>query len=158
MVGVSDPSATPSFPPPADEHPLRGRVLDVLIDAAYTPTLDDDGDVAFVASQQQLFVRCVDGEPALMRVFGQWRITSPATHEEVVWLRAASVVSATHNLAKLSVHREILVVAADTVVTDGAPLEVLFSTSVQAVLAAVAGWHREVEGASGGTGPAASSD
>lgn len=158
MVGVSDPSATPSFPPPADEHPLRGRVLDVLIDDGLTPTLDDDGDVAFVASQQKLFVRCVDGDPALMRVFGQWRITSPAAHEEVVWLRAASVVSATHNLAKVSVHREILVVAVDTVVTDGAPLEVLFRTSVQAVLAAVAGWHREVEGADGSSGPTRAPD
>ncbi len=155
---MSDPSATPSFPPPADEHPLRGRVLDVLIDAGHTPTLDGDGDVAFVASQQQLFVRCVDGDPALMRVFGQWRITSPATHEEVVWLRAASVVSATHNLAKLSVHQEILVVAVDTVVTDGAPLDVLFGTSVQAVLAAVAGWHREVEGTDGDGGSSAGSE
>ncbi len=158
MVRVSDSSATPSFPPPADEHPLRGRVLDVLIDDGLTPSLDDDGDVAFVTSQQKLFVRCVDGEPALMRVFGQWRITSPAEHEEVVWLRAASVVSATHNLAKLSVHRRILVVAVDTVVTDGAPLEVLFRTSVQAVLAAVAGWHREIEGTDGDTGPAGGSD
>ena len=149
---MSDPSGTPSFPPPADEHPLRGRVLDVLIDDGFTPTLDDDGDVAFVTSEQKLFVRCVDGEPALMRVFGQWRITSPAAQEEVVWLRAASVVSATHNLAKVSVHRGILVVAVDTVVTDGAPLEVLFRTSVSAVLAAVAGWHREVEGAAGGAG------
>ncbi len=149
---MSDPTSVPSFPPPADEHPLRGRVLDVLVDDGLAPSLDDDGDVAFLTSDQKLFVRCVDGVPALMRVFGQWRITSPARHEEVVWLRAASVVSATHNLAKLSVHRGVLVVAVDSVVTDGADLPVLLRTSVQAVLAAVGGWHEEVERSTEGDG------
>jgi len=131
---------------------LRGRVLDVLVDDGLAPSLDADGDVAFATSGQKLFVRCVDGDPALMRVFGQWRITSPTRHDEVVWLRAASVVSATHNLAKLSVHRGVLVVAVDSVVTDGAGLAVLLRTSVQAVLAAVGGWHQQVEESTEGGG------
>jgi hypothetical protein len=143
---VSDPTSVPSFPPPADEHPLRGRVLDVLVDDGLAPSLDADGDVAFVTAEQKLFVRCVDADPALMRVFGQWRITAPAEQAEVEWLRAASVVSATHNLAKLSVHRGVLVVAVDSVVTAGSDLAVLVRTSVQAVLAAVGGWHEQVEG------------
>ena len=143
---VSDPTSVPSFPPPADEHPLRGRVLDVLVDDGLAPSLDEDGDVAFLTAEQKLFVRCVDADPALMRVFGQWRITAPAEHDEVDWLRAASVVSATHNLAKLSVHGGVLVVAVDSVVTEGADLPVLVRTSVQAVLAAVGGWHEQVEG------------
>jgi hypothetical protein len=113
------------------------------------PSLDDDCDVAFVTSEQKLFVRCVDGDPTLMRVFGQWRITSPARHDELVWLRAASVVSATHNLAKLGVHQGVLVVAVDSVVTPGADLPVLLRTSVAAVLAAVAGWHEQVETSTG---------
>ena len=142
---MSDPTSVPSFPPPPDEHPLRGRVLDVLVDDGLAPSLDDDGDVAFLTAEQKLFVRCVDAEPALMRVFGQWRITAPTEHDEVDWLRAASVVSATHNLAKLSVYRGILVVAVDAVVPDDAPLDLLFRTSTQALRAAVAGWHREVE-------------
>ncbi len=136
----------PSFPPPADEHPLRGRVLDVLIDDGMAPSLDDDGDVAFVVQEQKLFVRCNDGPPALLRVFGQWRITAPEGGEvELRWLRAASTVNATHNLAKLSVYRGILLVAVDGVVPDGAPLDLLVRTSTQAVLAAVGGWHREIE-------------
>ncbi len=56
------------------------------------------------------------------------------------------MVSATHNLAKLSVHGGVLVVAVDSVVTEGADLPVLVRTSVQAVLAAVGGWHEQVEG------------
>ncbi|GAB4068003.1 hypothetical protein GCM10028777_25640 [Angustibacter speluncae] len=136
----------PSFPPPADEHPLRGRVLDVLIDDGLSPSLDDDGDVAFVLEEQKLFVRCTDGPPAMLRLFGQWRITAPpADDDELRWLRAASTVNATHNLAKISVYRGILVVAVDAVVPDDAPLDLLFRTSTRAVLAAVTGWHHEVE-------------
>lgn len=140
----------PSFPPPADEHPLRGRVLDVLIDGGLSPSLDDDGDVAFVLEEQKLFVRCSDGPPAMLRLFGQWRITAPpAADDELRWLRAASTVNATHNLAKISVYRGILVVAVDAVVPDGAPLDLLFRTCTRAVLAAVTGWHREVESQQG---------
>jgi hypothetical protein len=138
---VSD--SLPSFPPPADEHPLRGRVLDVLIDDGLAPVLDDDGDVAFVLQEQKIFARCADGPPEMLRVFGQWRITPTAAGgHELAWQRAASVVNATHHLAKVGVHDGILVVAADCLVTEGAPLEVLVRTSTQAVLAAVAGWHQ----------------
>src|SRR5215204_5054518 len=54
---MTDPTSLPNFPPPADEHPLRGRVLDVLVDLGLRPNLDADGDVAFTANEQQLFIR-----------------------------------------------------------------------------------------------------
>ena len=44
---MTDPTSLPNFPPPADEHPLRGRVLDILVDLGLAPNLDTDGDVAF---------------------------------------------------------------------------------------------------------------
>ena len=37
---MSDPTSLPNFPPPADEHPLRGRVLDVLKDLGLNPNID----------------------------------------------------------------------------------------------------------------------
>ena len=73
---MSDPTSLPNFPPPADEHPLRGRVLDVLKDLGLNPNIDGDGDVAFMIGEppQQLFVRCLDGDWPVMRIFGQWLI------------------------------------------------------------------------------------
>ena len=71
---MTDPTSLPNFPPPPNEHPLRGRVLDVLVDLGLQPNLDNDGDVAFTVNEQQLFVRCTEGEVEIMRVFGQWQI------------------------------------------------------------------------------------
>ena len=71
---MSDPTSLPNFPPPADEHPLRGRVLDVLVDAGAQPNLDTDGDVAYQANEQTIFVRVTEGELPVMRVFGQWTL------------------------------------------------------------------------------------
>ena len=78
---MTDPTSLPNFPPPANEHPLRGRVLDALIDQALAPNVDNDGDVAFTVQDQQLFVRCTEGDFQIMRVFGQWAISDavPAT-------------------------------------------------------------------------------
>ena len=59
---MSDPTALANFPPPAGEHPLRGRVLDVLVDAGAQPNLDTGGDVAFQANEQTVFVRVTEGE------------------------------------------------------------------------------------------------
>ena len=60
---MTDPTSLPNFPPPADEHPLRGRVLDVVKDLGINPDIDADGDVAFVLGDPppQLFVRGPDG-------------------------------------------------------------------------------------------------
>ena len=57
---MSDPTSLPNFPPPPSEHPLRGRVLDILLDEGFQPDIDSDGDVAFKVQGQQLFVRCLE--------------------------------------------------------------------------------------------------
>jgi hypothetical protein len=144
---MSDATSLPNFPPPADEHPLRGRVLDSLADAGMAPNLDEDGDVAIVISEQKLFVRCVDGDVPMMRVFGQWRIGDAVAADELTRLRAASHVTATVNLVKLSVHNGVLVVAADAIVTEGSSLDVLLGTSINLVLSAVKVWHVQAGGA-----------
>lgn len=143
---MSDPTSLPNFPPPADEHPLRGRVLDALTDARMAPNLDDDGDVAIVLNEQKLFVRCVDGDVPMMRVFGQWRIGDAVAADELTRLRAASHVTATVNLVKVSVHDGVLVVAADAVVTEGSNLDVLLGTAINLVLSAVKVWHVQAGG------------
>ena len=64
---MTEPTSLPNFPPPPSERPLRGRVLDALIDEGFEPNIDDDGDVAFTMQDQQLFVFVVE----LNRVTGK---------------------------------------------------------------------------------------
>ena len=49
---MTDPASLPNFPPPADEHPLRGRVLDVLQDLEVQPDIHADGDVTSTLNDQ----------------------------------------------------------------------------------------------------------
>jgi hypothetical protein len=151
---VTDPTSLPSFPPPDDEHPLRGRVLDALIDSGQAPNVDKDGDVALTVQGQKVFVRCVDGALPLMRVFGQWRVGDSVPADEVRRLRAANEVTARTNLVKATVHDDVLLIAVDLVVPDGAPLSQLLQGAFAGVLTAVRSWHV----AAGGTDPAAGGD
>lgn len=148
---MSDPTSLPSFPPPMDEIPLRGRVLDALLDEGYRPTIDEDGDVAFKAQGQLVFVRCVPSEPPLMRVFGQWIIGEDVPGDELVRLRAANAVTGALNLVKTTVHDDRLVVAVDLVVSEGLDLTSLITATTDAVIGSVQTWHatiREMTGTS----------
>lgn len=138
---MTDPTSLPSFPPPSDEHPLRGRVLDALIDAGLGPNVDKDGDVAVVVQGQKIFVRCVDGPMPMMRIFGQWRVGESVTADELGRLRAANDVTARTNLVKVTVHDDVLLVSVDLVVPDPAPLPQLLQGSFVGVLSAVKAWH-----------------
>lgn len=141
---MSDPTSLPSFPPPMDSNPLRGRVLDALLDEGFRPTIDDDGDVAFKAQGQQVFVRCVDTLPPLARVFGQWQIGADVPGDELVRLRAANAVTGALNLVKTTVHEDRLVVAVDLVVSEGLDLRALLAATTDAVLGSVQTWHATV--------------
>src|SRR3954453_13233427 len=112
---VTDPTSLPSFPPPEDEHPLRGRVLDALLDEGYRPDVDDDGDVAVRVQGQQLFVRGMDTVPPLMRVFGQWMIGDDVPGDELLRLQAANAVPGTVNHGKATVCEERLGIDVDLV-------------------------------------------
>lgn len=149
---MSDPSSPPSFPPSPDDHPLRGRVLDALIDAGLAPELDDDGDVAIEVEGQKMFVRCADGDMPLMRVFGQWRIGPTVPEDELTRLRAASAVTARLNLVKVTLHDSVLLVAIDAIATPETDLQQVLVTAFPALLGAVQMWHQQ---AGGSGGPAA---
>jgi hypothetical protein len=141
---VTDPTSLPSFPPPEDEHPLRGRVLDALLDEGYRPDVDEDGDVAVRVQGQQLFVRCMDTVPPLMRVFGQWMIGDDVPGDELLRLQAANAVTGTLNLVKATVFDDRLVIAVDLVVAESLDLRALLTATLDAVLGSVQTWHSTV--------------
>jgi hypothetical protein len=141
---VTDPTSLPSFPPPEDEHPLRGRVLDALLDEGYRPDVDEDGDVAVRVQGQQMFVRCHDTVPPLMRVFGQWMIGEDVPGDELTRLRATNSVVGALNLIKATVVEDRLVVAVDLVVNDATDLRPLLAATIEAVIGSVQMWHATV--------------
>jgi hypothetical protein len=141
---MTDPTSLPWFPPPPNEHPLRGRVLDALLDEGHEPTIDEDGDVAVQLQEQMLFIRCLDTQPPMMRVFGQWLLDDSLAGDELTRLRAANAVTAALNLVKVTVHADRLAVAVDLVIGDGLELRSLLGATLQAVLGSVRTWHETV--------------
>jgi hypothetical protein len=148
---MTDPTSTPDFPPPAHEHPLRGRVLDVLFDDGYRPDIDADGDVAVKVQGQQLYVRCTEGDITVLRVFGQWRLGDAVPDDELSLLRACNAVSSRLSVVKTTLGDGILVVSADHVVTPATPLSTVVTSSLELVLTAVNLWHESL-GDGGGDG------
>lgn len=141
---MTDPTSLPTFSKAEHEHPLRGRVLDALREEGHEPGVDEDGDVALQVQGQQLFVRCMDTVPPLMRVFGQWQIGPDVPGDELVRLRATNAVTGALNLIKATVYEDRLVVAVDLVVADGLDLRSLLVATLDAVLGSVQTWHATV--------------
>ena len=140
---MTDPTALPNFPPPSDEHPLRGRVLDALQDLGIEPVIDSDGDVAFQVGEpsQQLFVRCQYGDFPVMRIFGQWQIGAPAPEDVLARLMRCNEVNLEWQVAKCGVAGDNLIVTCDQVVMPGADLGQLMQLSVTLVLQVVGAWY-----------------
>jgi hypothetical protein len=142
---VSDPTALPAFAAPGPaQGPLRDRVVVALTEQGYEPTVDDDGDVSVVVQGQQVFVRCMDTVPELMRVFGQWLIGDEVPGDVLVRLSAANAVTAALNLVKVTVHQDRLVVAVDLVVSEALALRALLAATLDASVSAVQTWHATV--------------
>lgn len=156
---MTDPTSLPNFPPPADEHPLRGRVLDALVDLGLAPNIDSDGDVAFTANDQQLFVRCTEGDVQVMRVFGQWQIQDDLASDRVRLHETCNELNLHMNHLKTGIAGSTLVVTGEHVVTPAADVNTLVQVSIQVVLSGVHIWHQralgldpDAEGGAGGTG------
>ncbi|HRW17892.1 MAG TPA: YbjN domain-containing protein [Dermatophilaceae bacterium] len=139
---MTDPTSLPNFPPPADEHPLRGRVLDVIQDLGVSPVIDEDGDVAFVAGEppQQLFVRCMDGDFPVMRVFGQWQIGDPAPEDLMSRLERCNDFNLQLNIVKCGIANGNLVVTCDLVIRPETDLAGLFPVTVDLLMQVVGAW------------------
>jgi hypothetical protein len=143
---MTDPTSLPNFPPPPDEHPLRGRVLDVLVDLGLAPNLDNDGDVAFTVNEQQLFVRCSEGEVEIMRVFGQWQIQDDLLGDRLLLHETCNELNLNMNCVKTGVAGSTLVVIGEHLATPGADLNTMLQVSIQENLSGVHIWHQRVLG------------
>ena len=137
---MSDPTALPNFPPPPDEHPLRGRVLDVIQDLGLAPAIDDDGDVAFTVDGQSMFARCQEGDLPIMRVFGQWLIGDHVPDDLMVRLQRCNDFTLQLNIAKVGIANGNLIVTADHVVTEATDLSTLFQLTVNLLMQVVSAW------------------
>lgn len=149
---MTDPTSLPNFPPPADEHPLRGRVLDTLVDLGIAPNIDSDGDVAFTVDDQQLFIRCTEGDVEIMRVFGQWQIQEDALEDRLRLHETCNELNLHMNHLKTGIAGTTLVVTGEHVVTPGADLGTLVQVSLQVVLSGVHIWHQRLMGIDPATG------
>lgn len=141
---MSDPTALPNFPPPPDEHPLRGIVLDALQDMGRNPNIDGDGDVAFTVSDQQLFVRCSEGDFQIMRLFGQWQIGAPVPDDVTRQMQTCNELNLTLNMVKTGIANGTLVVTGEHLITHHESVRMLLDVTTQIVLAAVQMWHERI--------------
>ena len=143
---MTDPTSLPNFPPSPDEHPLRGRVLDALIDEGFEPNIDEDGDVAFTVQDQQLFVRCMEGDFTIMRVFGQWQVGDDVPQDALTQLMACNELTLRLNVVKAGIANGTLVVTGEHVVEEGTDVKGLLVVTTQLVLSAVHMWHETIMG------------
>jgi len=143
---MTEPTSLPNFPPPPGEHPLRGRVLDALIDEGFEPNIDDDGDVAFTMQDQQLFVRCMEGDFTIMRVFGQWQIGDEVPQDTLTQLLACNELTLSLNVVKTGIANQTLVVTGEHVVGADTDVKGLLMVTTQLVLSAVHMWHETIMG------------
>ncbi|MCH8612400.1 hypothetical protein [Arsenicicoccus dermatophilus] len=143
---MTDPTSIPSFPPAADEHPLRGQVIDALHDDGLMADIDADGDVSFKVQGQQLFVRCIEGEVTIMRVFGQWQIGDDIPQDELSQLRACNELNLRMSVVKSGLAGGTLVVTAEHVMLPGTDVKTLLPMTTSVVLTAVHTWHQIVTG------------
>ncbi|SOC52725.1 hypothetical protein [Ornithinimicrobium cerasi] len=142
---MTDPTSLPNFPPPPQERPLTGRVLDALQDLQMQPDLDKEGDVAFQARDQKLFVKSVPGNQFdIMRVFGQWQIASSVPDDLLTRLNGCNDVTLGVNLVKAGIANGNLVLAVEQIVARPEDPKGKLQIAVGLVLQALALWHRNV--------------
>lgn len=142
---MTDPTSLPNFPPPPEEHPLRGRVLDALQDLKLQPDLDRDGDVSFKAQGQQLFVRSLEGGKVdIMRVFGQWQVAPTVPDDMLTRLNGCNDITLGVNLVKAGIANGNLVLTVEQIVTKSENPRPKVQVAVGLLLQAVQLWHKNV--------------
>ena len=142
---MSDPTSLPNFPPPPQEHPLTGRVLDALQDLQMSPNLDKAGDVSFEVQNQKLFVKVIEGEQFdIMRVFGQWQIASSVPEDLLTRLNGCNDVTLGVNLVKAGIANGNLVLAVEQIIARNEPPKAKVQIATGLVLQALQLWHRNV--------------
>ncbi|MFX0538027.1 hypothetical protein ACQBAT_03635 [Ornithinimicrobium sp. Y1847] len=142
---MTDPTSLPNFPPPPEEHPLTGRVLDALQDLNMQPNLDSQGDVAIQASGQKLFVKVIEGDQFdIMRAFGQWQIANTVPDDLFTRLNGCNDVSLGVNLVKCGIANGNLVLSVEQIVTRRENPKAKLQIAIGLILQALPLWHRNV--------------
>jgi hypothetical protein len=108
--------------------------------------------VSFTVNDQQLFVRCTEGDVEIMRLFGQWQIQDELTGDRLKLHETCNEINLHMNHVKTGIAGSTLVVTGEHVVTPGAELNVLVQVSIQVVLSAVHLWHQRILGIDPETG------
>ncbi|USQ75609.1 hypothetical protein [Ornithinimicrobium cryptoxanthini] len=142
---MTDPTSLPNFPPPPEEHPLRGRVLDALQDLKLQPDLDKDGDVKFTAQEQQLFARSLTGgQVDILRVYGQWQVADSVPADLLTRLNGCNDITLGVNLVKAGIAAGNLVLSVEQIIAPKENPKVKLQVAVSMILQAVQLWHRNV--------------
>lgn len=142
---MSDPTSLPNFPPPPQDRPLTGRVLDALQDLQMSPNLDQQGDVAFQVQEQKLFVKVISGEQFdIMRVFGQWQVSGSVPDDLFTRLNGCNDVTLGVNLVKAGIANGNLVLAVEQIVARNEPPKAKVQIATGLILQALQLWHRNV--------------
>ncbi|WP_433955784.1 T3SS (YopN, CesT) and YbjN peptide-binding chaperone 1 [Janibacter indicus] len=151
---MSDPTALPNFgtsPTPAgdqpeQEAPLRDRIEEALRELGLEPRIDDEGDVAFTFSEQQMFVRAADDESNVLRVFGQWALEDPVPTDPMERLQVSNDLNVAFNLVKAAVAGDTLLVTSEHILPRGADVRGLLGLALPLVLQGVQLWHQRATG------------
>lgn len=142
---MTDPTSLPNFPPPPQERPLSGRVLDALQDLQMSPDLDKEGDVAFEVRDQRMFVKIVQGEQFdIMRVFGQWQVAGTVPDDLLTRLNGCNDVTLGVNLVKAGIAGGNLVLAVEQIVARQEQPKAKLQIATGLILQALSLWHRNV--------------
>lgn len=142
---MTDPTSFPNFPPPPQDRPLTGRVLDALQDLQMSPNLDKEGDVAFEVRDQRLFVKVVTGEQFdIMRVFGQWQVAQSVPEDLLTRLNGCNDVTLGVNLVKAGIANGNLVLAVEQIIARQEDPKAKVQIATGLVLQALSLWHRNV--------------
>ena len=143
---MTDPTSLPNFPPPPEDRPLTGRVLDALVDLQLQPNLDGEGDVAFVVRDQKLFVKVVPGEQFdIMRVFGQWVIADTIPADMLTRLNGCNDITLGVNLVKSGIANGHLVLAVEQIITRQESPKAKVQIATGLILQALGLWHRNIQ-------------
>ncbi len=160
---MSDPTALPNFSPqpssggddqPAAEAPLRDRVQAALTEIGLESSIDKEGDVAVVFSEQQMFIRCTDDDSNVLRVFGQWALEDPVPTDPTERLQVCNDLNVAFNLVKAAVAGDTLLVTSEHILPRGADVRGLLGLALPLVLQGVQLWHQRATGQEGQDGQA----
>jgi hypothetical protein len=97
-------------------------------------------------NDQQLFVRCSEGEVEIMRVFGQWQIQDDLLADRLHLHETCNELNLNMNCVKTGVAGSTLVVISEHLTTPGADLNTMLQVSIQVILSGVHIWHQRVLG------------